>query len=195
MLFNSVYGGNMSLYSTLLTMKLEELLDTIEMFPVSKKDKALKIMNDVIKRMLNEYCKSSEHFDSVKVSGQNTIVHGYYGMTVEDKKGTEQVIVMDESLLDFVHDYKKLMMDDYGEEQTKLEIGINTYLHENRHAKQLREKMPMCTMEYNSENYFMHPMEVDARTHAELYIHEAMEYITENIEDRVVPQFMSLLGM
>jgi hypothetical protein len=50
-------------------------------------------------------------------------------------------------------------------------------------------------VEYNDNNYFMHPMEVDARTYAERYIHEAMEYITENIEDRVIPQFMSLLGM
>lgn len=185
----------MSLYSTLLTMELEELLDTIEMFPVSKKDKALKIINNVMKNMLSEYCESSEHFDSVKVSGQNTMAHGYYGLTIEDKEDKEHVIIMDESLLDFVNDYNKPMLDEYGEEQTKLEIGINTYLHENRHAKQLREKMPMCTVEYNDNNYFMHPMEVDARTYAERYMHEAMEYITENIEDRVIPQFMSLLGM
>ena len=76
----------MSLYSTLLTMKLEELLETIEMFPVSKKDKALKIMNNVMKNMLSEYCESSEYFDSVKVSGQNTMAHGYYGLTIEDKE-------------------------------------------------------------------------------------------------------------
>jgi hypothetical protein len=59
---------------------------------------------------------------------------------------------------------------------------VSTMLHEHRHCYQHRNHLPMTEVPYviaeeDPTGYWNHPMEVDAREYAELYIQEALEYI------------------
>ena len=182
---------------TNLINTIDELKDVIYGLPGSDLvNSAKKIINNSIKSLLNEYCETSEHFESVQVVARDIKAMGCYYTN-------GAYIAMKPMLWDFVNNYKDELEDSY---DNILEFAINTYLHESRHAKQHADEMEI----YNNDSYkvgstcegmeffdlyYDHPKEVDARDYAEMYTEDAMAYIDEHLFERVVPQIQSLLGM
>ncbi len=183
---------------------MDELRDLVYELPTSNiRKEARRIINKSIKSLLNDYCEQSEHFEAVFVKEGNTGSENTLGVYIP----RANLITIRPDLMDYINNYKKDFETDEGIDcGCTLEVAIDTYLHESRHAKQYSNDMDMCNGEYKRGSecedfedyvnlYYNHPKEVDARNYAAEYTEDAMAYISEHLFEEVVPQLQSLLGM
>lgn len=188
---------------TNLINMIDELRDMIYGLPTNDiRKEAKKIINKSIKNLLNDYCEQSEHFEAVFVNVGNTGSENTLGVYISRSNS----IVIRPDLMDFINNYQRDLEIDDIDCGCMLEIAIDTYLHESRHAKQYSDSIDMHNGEYKRGSecedledyvnlYYNHPNEVDARNYAAKYTEDAMEYISEHLFEEVVPQLQRLLGM
>lgn len=188
---------------------IDELKDFMYELPSREmRDTFKKLINRTIKDLLNDYCEQSEYFEAVHVRDGYTGSESTLGCYLQNSK----CIILKPMFLDYINNYKKHYQVDIGDgeyiekDETILEMSIDLYLHESRHAKQFADNMDLVKGAYKNgsdcssieeffSDYYDHPCEVDARDYAERYTEDAAVFINDNIHERLLPQFHSMIGL